>query len=83
MFSLKLNSKSLDLGTMTGQALEHAQKVFFKKENGNREDAVDVILVITDGRAQDDLKAREVARELRSEGVIVRELSFCRDNHMS
>lgn len=59
---------------MTGRALEHAHKVLFARENGNRVEAVDVMLVITDGRAQDPLLASDVAKKLRKEGVIV---SYC------
>ncbi|XP_039252894.2 P-selectin-like [Styela clava] len=55
-------------GTWTGQAIDYARTNMLLPEVGNREVAPDVVLVITDGRSQDDVKIPSEA--LRSQGVL-------------
>ena len=43
--------------------------MLFAPENGNRPDALDLLLVITDGRSQDDVA--RISNLLRRDGVIV------------
>nr|XP_039262624.1 P-selectin-like isoform X1 [Styela clava] len=56
-------------GTLTGKALQHALEVSLTPENGNRPDIKDVVFVITDGKAGDDVLAPSQA--LRERGVTV------------
>nr|XP_039254928.1 P-selectin-like [Styela clava] len=55
-------------GTWTGQAMTYALKSMLHQRNGNRKKIPDVVLVVTDGRAQDDVK--RPARALRKAGVL-------------
>nr|XP_039264745.1 collagen alpha-1(XII) chain-like [Styela clava] len=42
-------------GSLTGNALEYARSVVLSAENGNRPDAPDIVIVMTDGRGQDSI----------------------------
>nr|XP_039252832.1 P-selectin-like [Styela clava] len=55
-------------GTWTGQAISYVHEHMLKKEYGNRDNIPDVVLVITDGRAQDDVKLPSEA--MRKDGVL-------------
>ena len=59
-------------GTNTGRALQYVNDVILTKENGDRPDAQNVIIVITDGTAQDGDLLRAATNDLRSHGDIVR-----------
>jgi len=61
---------------MTGNALRHARTVMFSPDNGNRGDAPDVLLVVTDGNAQDRQLLFDEADRLREEEITVRILYF-------
>jgi len=54
-------------GTMTGQAIDYVTDVLLKEENGNRQSVQDIVLIITDGASQDDVK--EPSRRLRETGA--------------
>ena len=54
---------------MTGKGLEYAQKLL--KSSGNRKNVPDMVLVLTDGEAEDSKALWKVSRELRKEGVEV------------
>ena len=58
-------------GTNTGRALQYVNDVILTEENGDRPDAHDVVIVITDGTAQDGDLLRGATDDLRSRGVIV------------
>jgi len=58
-------------GTFTGMALKHVQQTIFKEDNGDRPDARNVVVLITDGRSQDDVK--EASSSLRQRGATVSE----------
>lgn len=56
-------------GTFTGQALQHAVDASLLVANGNRPGVKDIVFVITDGKAADDVKTP--ADELRKMGATV------------
>lgn len=58
-------------GTKTGQAIVHARKKSFSLEYGNRPEVKDVMLVITDGKAEDTKLVKSVSKEMRAEGVLI------------
>ena len=64
----------LHTGTMTAQALQHAKKQIDKLEEMHDEsvNVSNVLLVITDGKSQDDVKA--ITKQLHSQGVAVSRL---------
>ena len=53
---------------MTGAALEYVHSSFLHQPE-NREEVTDVVLLITDGRSQDEVD--QVSRRLRRDGVEV------------
>ena len=63
------------LGTQTGKAIQHINDVILKQANGNRENAKDVVIVITDGRAQDGPLLVSESAKLRKLGALVRVLN--------
>ena len=58
-------------GTNTGLALQYVSNELLKKDNGNRPGVPDILLVITDGRAQDDQRLEQESRVLQTQGVLV------------
>ena len=54
---------------MTGSALNYVSEVILAAENGNRPDAPDIVIVMSDGRGQDDIN--EHLSELWESGVTV------------
>ena len=62
---------SVVLATYTGNALRHARTVSFSRQNGNRPNVPDYLLVITDGEANDDDDLTDNAQLLRDNNVHV------------
>lgn len=58
-------------GTKTGEALLHVQRKALSAEYGNRPGIKDVVLVVTDGKANDQELVSQVSRELREKGVLI------------
>ena len=58
-------------GTKTGLALQYVSDELLKKDNGNRPGVPDVLLVITDGRAQDGQLLKQESMTLQEKGVLV------------
>ncbi|CAK8682043.1 unnamed protein product [Clavelina lepadiformis] len=56
-------------GTRTGQALYHARDVLLAEAFGSRPGVRSIILLITDGRSQDDVG--RISQQLREEGIVV------------
>jgi len=52
-------------------ALNHVLQTIFKEDNGDRPDARNVVVLVTDGRSQDYV--REVSFNLRQSGATVSE----------
>ena len=59
------------VGTRTGQAVQYVNNTVFTERNGDRPDAQDVAIIITDGRAQDGELLKTASEALRAQGVIV------------
>uniref|UniRef100_H2YY69 VWFA domain-containing protein n=1 Tax=Ciona savignyi TaxID=51511 RepID=H2YY69_CIOSA len=55
-------------GTKTGQALLHVNNTILNEVGGNRPEAQDVVITITDGRSEDDVAV--VSGSLRSRGAL-------------
>ncbi|KAK2503373.1 hypothetical protein MC885_021373 [Smutsia gigantea] len=55
--------------TKTGKAIKHVQDSLFTAESGNRRGIPKVIVVITDGRSQDDVN--KISREMQSNGYSI------------
>ena len=55
---------------MTGKALKYVHEKFLHQSD-NRDEVTDVILLITDGRSQDQVGG--ISQKLRDDGVEVRE----------
>ena len=58
------------IGTNTGKALNYTLDVLFRPENGNRQAVPDIIVLLTDGRSQDDVFVP--AQRLRDSGATVK-----------
>jgi len=58
-------------GTKTGEALVHAQTKSLSAEYGNRPDVKDVVLVITDGKAEDPKLVKDVSKQMRDSGIMI------------
>ncbi|CAK8679859.1 unnamed protein product [Clavelina lepadiformis] len=56
-------------GTNTGGALRYALNRVFSSRMGSREDAKEVVIVLTDGKSQDDVAVP--AMKLRNKGVLI------------
>ena len=59
----------LFVGTRTGQAVQYVNDTIFKEENGDRPDEQYVVIVITDGRAQDGALPKSASEALRAHGT--------------
>ncbi|KAL8181696.1 UNVERIFIED_CONTAM: hypothetical protein K2H54_021750 [Gekko kuhli] len=55
--------------TKTGKAIKHAQQALFTTESGTRKGTPKVLVVITDGRSQDDVN--KVSREMQLDGFSI------------
>ncbi|KAH0617470.1 hypothetical protein JD844_015746 [Phrynosoma platyrhinos] len=55
--------------TKTGKAIKHAQQVLFTIDSGTRKGIPKVLVVITDGRSQDDVN--KVSREMQLDGFSI------------
>ena len=69
---MHLTAVNILAGTRTSQALQYVNDVILTEENGDRPNAQNVLIVITDGTAQDGDLLRAATNNLRSQDVIVR-----------
>ncbi|CAL8365966.1 unnamed protein product [Arctogadus glacialis] len=60
--------------TKTGRAIAHVKDVIFTEEGGMRRGVPNVLVVLTDGRSQDDVN--KVSKEMQLEGHIVFAIGF-------
>ncbi|KAM9385496.1 collagen alpha-1(XIV) chain [Pholidichthys leucotaenia] len=60
--------------TKTGRAIQHVKENIFTAEGGMRRGVPKVLVVLTDGRSQDDVN--KVSKELQMEGYIVFAIGF-------
>ncbi|XP_072317831.1 collagen alpha-1(XIV) chain-like, partial [Eucyclogobius newberryi] len=60
--------------TKTGRAIQHVREQIFTSEGGVRRGVPKVLVVLTDGRSQDDVN--KVSKELQMEGYIVFAIGF-------
>ncbi|XP_011617196.2 collagen alpha-1(XIV) chain-like isoform X1 [Takifugu rubripes] len=60
--------------TKTGRAIQHVKDNIFTEEGGVRKGVPKVLLVLTDGRSQDDVN--KVSKEMQREGYIVFAIGF-------
>ncbi|KAK7939882.1 hypothetical protein WMY93_003208 [Mugilogobius chulae] len=60
--------------TKTGRAIQHVREQIFTTEGGVRRGVPKVLVVLTDGRSQDDVN--KVSKELQMEGYIVFAIGF-------
>ena len=58
-------------GTRTGQAVQYVTNEILTEENGDRLDVQNVVIVITDGVAQDGDILDSASDALRSKGTLV------------
>ncbi|XP_068179724.1 collagen alpha-1(XIV) chain-like [Antennarius striatus] len=60
--------------TNTGQAIKHVRESIFTPEGGDRRGVPDVVVVLTDGRSQDDVN--KVFKEMQMDGFIIFAIGF-------
>ncbi|KAM9737140.1 collagen alpha-1(XIV) chain isoform 2-T2 [Menidia menidia] len=60
--------------TKTGRAIQHVKENIFTTEGGMRRGIPNVLVVLTDGRSQDDVN--KVSKEMQMEGYIVFAIGF-------
>uniref|UniRef100_A0A8C5ALE3 VWFA domain-containing protein n=1 Tax=Gadus morhua TaxID=8049 RepID=A0A8C5ALE3_GADMO len=60
--------------TKTGRAIAHVKDIIFTEEGGMRRGVPNVLVVLTDGRSQDDVN--KVSKEMQLEGHIVFAIGF-------
>ncbi|XP_034748704.1 collagen alpha-1(XIV) chain-like [Etheostoma cragini] len=60
--------------TKTGRAIQHVKENIFTAEGGMRRGVPNVLVVLTDGRSQDDVN--KVSKEMQMEGYIVFAIGF-------
>ncbi|XP_074542763.1 collagen alpha-1(XIV) chain isoform X2 [Halichoeres trimaculatus] len=60
--------------TKTGRAIQHVKQNIFTPEGGMRRGIPNVLVVLTDGRSQDDVN--KVSKEMQMEGYIVFAIGF-------
>ncbi|XP_075900293.1 collagen alpha-1(XIV) chain-like isoform X2 [Nelusetta ayraudi] len=60
--------------TKTGGAIHHVKEKIFVEEEGLRRGVPKVLVVLTDGRSQDDVT--KVAKEMQREGIIIFAIGF-------
>ncbi|KAM7384842.1 hypothetical protein PAMA_011955 [Pampus argenteus] len=60
--------------TKTGRAIQHVKENIFTEEAGMRRGIPNVLVVLTDGRSQDDVN--KVSKEMQMEGFIVFAIGF-------
>ncbi|XP_061617020.1 collagen alpha-1(XIV) chain-like isoform X3 [Phyllopteryx taeniolatus] len=60
--------------TKTGRAIQHVKDSIFTAQGGVRRGVPKVLVVLTDGRSQDDVD--EVSEEMRAEGFVVFAIGF-------
>uniref|UniRef100_A0A3Q3QYN1 Collagen, type XIV, alpha 1b n=1 Tax=Monopterus albus TaxID=43700 RepID=A0A3Q3QYN1_MONAL len=60
--------------TKTGRAIQHVKENIFTVEGGVRKGVPNVLVVLTDGRSQDDVN--KVSKEMQMEGYIVFAIGF-------
>uniref|UniRef100_A0A4W6BTA5 Collagen type XIV alpha 1 chain n=1 Tax=Lates calcarifer TaxID=8187 RepID=A0A4W6BTA5_LATCA len=60
--------------TKTGRAIQHVKEKIFTAEGGVRRGIPNVLVVLTDGRSQDDVN--KVSKEMQMEGYIVFAIGF-------
>ncbi|KAM3596124.1 uncharacterized protein V6R79_008541 [Siganus canaliculatus] len=60
--------------TKTGRAIQHVKQNIFTAEGGVRRGIPNVLVVLTDGRSQDDVN--KVSKEMQTEGYIVFAIGF-------
>ncbi|GAA6073350.1 collagen alpha-1(XIV) chain-like isoform X1 [Tachysurus ichikawai] len=60
--------------TKTGRAMQHVKDAVFTKAGGTRRGVPKVLVVLTDGRSQDDVN--KISQEIQMEGYIVFAIGF-------
>uniref|UniRef100_W5LGS1 Collagen type XIV alpha 1 chain n=1 Tax=Astyanax mexicanus TaxID=7994 RepID=W5LGS1_ASTMX len=60
--------------TKTGQAIKHVKENIFTQEAGSRRGIPRVLVVLTDGRSQDDVN--QISKDMQTEGFIIFAIGF-------